>query len=61
MSGAFVDLEKIATLNGTVTFEGCGTFVLDDPPEVASIVAGAAGGTLDIAAGATLDRLRRYR
>jgi hypothetical protein len=53
-SGATVDLEHQTTLSGTVTLEGCGTFVLDDPPEVASIVAGASGGTLDIAAGATL-------
>jgi hypothetical protein len=53
-SGATVDLEHQTTLSGTVTIEGCGTFVLDDPSEVASIVAGAAGGTLDIAAGATL-------
>ena len=49
-----LDLEDTTTLNGTVTFEGGGTFMLDDPPVVASIVAGATGGTLDIAADATL-------
>jgi fibronectin-binding autotransporter adhesin len=53
-SGATVDLEDTTTLSGTVTLEGGGTFVLDAPPEAASIVAGATGGTLDIAAGATL-------
>ena len=53
-SGATVDLEDTTTISGTVTLEGGGTFVLDAPPKVASIVAGATGGTLDIAAGATL-------
>ena len=52
--GTFIDLESTTTINGTVTFEGGGTFMLDNPPDVASIVAGATGGTLDIAAGATL-------
>ena len=53
-NGTVIDLEDTTTLNGTVTFEGGGTFVLD--PGVASIVgaAGVTGGTLDIAAGATL-------
>ncbi len=50
--GTFIDLENTTTLNGTVTFEGGGTFVLDPGP--ASIVGGSGGGTLDIAAGATL-------
>ena len=50
----FIDLENTTTLNGTVTFEGGGTFMLDDPPDAASIVGGSNGGTLDIAAGATL-------
>jgi hypothetical protein len=49
---ATVDLEDKTTLSGTVTFEGGGTFVLDPGP--ASIVGGDGGGTLDIAAGATL-------
>ena len=53
-TGSFLDLEDTTTINGTVTFEGGGTFMLDDPPDVASIVAGATGGTLDIAADATL-------
>ena len=52
-TGSSLDLESTTTINGTVTFEGGGTFMLDDPPDVASIVAGATGGTLDIAAGAT--------
>jgi hypothetical protein len=51
-TGATVDLEDKTTVSGTVTFEGGGTFVLD--PGVASIVGGSAGGTLDIAVGATL-------
>ncbi len=50
--GTFLDLEDTTTLNGTVMFEGAGTFVLD--PGAASIVGGASGGTLDIASGATL-------
>ena len=50
--GTFIDLEDTTTINGTVTFEGGGTFMLDEPPQAASIVAGATGGTLDIAAGA---------
>ena len=54
-SSATVDLEHQTTISGTVTFEGGGTFMLDDPPVAASIVAGATGGTLDIAAGATLN------
>ena len=53
-SSATVDLEDTTTVSGTVTFEGGGTFMLDAPAEVASIVAGATGGTLDIAVGATL-------
>jgi fibronectin-binding autotransporter adhesin len=51
-TGSSLDLECTTALDGTVTFEGCGTFVLD--PGVASIVGGSGGGTLDIAAGATL-------
>jgi hypothetical protein len=51
-TGAIIDLEDKTTVSGTVTFEGGGTFVLD--PDPASIVGGASGGTLDIAAGATL-------
>jgi hypothetical protein len=51
-TGTVFDLENTTTLNGTVTFEGGGTFVLD--PGTASIVGGSGGGTLDIAVGATL-------
>ena len=54
-TGSSLDLEGTTTINGTVTFEGGGTFVLDDPPDVASIVGGSGGGTLDIAAGAMLN------
>ena len=51
-AGTFLDFEGTTTVNGTVTFEGGGTFVLD--PGVAAIVGGSGGGTLDIAIGATL-------
>ena len=51
-SSATVDLEDTTTISGTVTFEGAGTFTLD--PGVASIVGGATGGALDIAADVTL-------
>ena len=51
-TGTVFDLENTTTLNGTVTFEGGGTFVLDPGPS--SIVGGSGGGTLDIAVGATL-------
>ena len=53
-TGSSLDLECTTAINGTVTFEGCGTFMLDAPPDAASIVGGSGGGTLDIAVGALL-------
>ena len=52
--GTFIDLEDTTTINGTVTFEGGGTFVLDAPRKRRRSSLGPTGGTLDIAAGATL-------